>query len=90
MEMQEVGGRGSVPSNKMNEPREVGNAGLVRPTNGLGLEPDWIDCPNCNLRRKTEVVGKPSEHTTYVTYSNKAIYGLYSDRGLANALLALD
>ena len=45
------------------ELKEVGNAGLVRPANGLGLQPDWVDCPNCERRQKTQVHKIPSEAT---------------------------
>ncbi|MCJ1390485.1 hypothetical protein MMC18_003344 [Xylographa bjoerkii] len=45
--------------------REVGNAGLVRPTDGLGFEPDFVDCPNCRQRRVTIVNRVASETTRY-------------------------
>ena len=44
---------------------EVNNSGLVRPTHGLGFEPDFVDCPNCRRRRKTLIVKAPSETTRY-------------------------
>lgn len=46
--------------------REIGNAGLVRPTDGLGFESDIVDCPNCRKRRETVVKRVPSEYTRYV------------------------
>lgn len=47
--------------------REVGNAGLVRPTDGLGFEPDFVDCPNCRKRSETIVNRVASETTRYVS-----------------------
>lgn len=53
----------------MAELQEVGNAGLVRPTNGLAFGPEWVDCPNCRKRQKTQVSKMPSEHSKYVPRS---------------------
>ncbi len=52
--------------------REVGNAGLVRPTDGLGFEPDFVDCPNCRKRTETIVNRVASETTRYVSKSHFA------------------
>ena len=69
--------------------REIGNAGLVRPTDGLNFEPDFVDCPNCRTRRKTVVKRVPSETTRYVfhdTYSWRLVFrglcGCFANAGL--------
>ena len=41
----------------------VGNVGQVRPTNGLGFSPDFVDCPRCQSRKETQIELVPSEHT---------------------------
>lgn len=70
-ELREVGG-GNAPFTQqtgyVSQPpmREIGNAGLVRPTNGLGFDPDFVDCPNCQKRRSTVVKKAASETTRYV------------------------
>lgn len=43
----------------------VRNAGQVKLPNGLGFDPDWVDCPTCRMRRKTKIIKVPSEHTRY-------------------------
>lgn len=43
--------------------QEIGNAGLVKPTYGLGFSPDFIDCPSCRRRQMTQVTMVPSEKT---------------------------
>lgn len=45
------------------EMQEIGNAGLVKPTYGLGFSPDFIDCPSCRRRQMTQVTMVPSEKT---------------------------
>jgi len=40
----------------------VGNTGLVRPTNGLGFSPDFVDCPQCQTRKETQINLVLSEH----------------------------
>ena len=91
-ELREVGG-GNAPSTKLpanthmgyiSPPpmREVGNAGLVRPTDGLGFEPDFVDCPNCRKRRETIVNRVASETTRYGsnhTYSPRLIFVFHVD-----------
>ena len=52
----------------MEEHIEIGAMGQVRPTNGLGHTPDWVDCPTCRKRRMTVVTRIPSERTKYVSH----------------------
>ena len=41
-----------------------GNAGAVRPIDGLGFEPDFVDCPYCEMRVKTKTNKLENENTT--------------------------
>lgn len=42
---------------------EIGNAGLVRPIQGVGRNPEWVDCLICQKRVKTIIEKVPSETT---------------------------
>ncbi|KAF6228956.1 hypothetical protein HO133_007068 [Letharia lupina] len=85
-ELREVGG-GNAPSTKppantdmayTSPPpmRVVGNAGLVRPTDGLGFEPDFVDCPNCRERRETIVNRVASETTRWGMIPSIGVVGV--------------
>ena len=40
-----------------------GNAGNVRPMDGLGFEPDYVDCPYCEMRVRTKTQKVENENT---------------------------
>lgn len=53
----------------MTELHEIGNAGPVQPVTGLAFHSEWVDCPSCQKRQKTNINKVPSEATRYVLTS---------------------
>lgn len=51
------------------ELREVGNAGPVKPVTALAFHPEWVDCPFCEKRQRTDVKQIPSETTRQTKFN---------------------